>query len=191
MQMYKSMTSFFIIIMLVLVIPATSGQQAIAAAASSHSFIISTSEPAPDPPIQLLEQLEWSSIPTIFTEQESRQNNNMIQIFDVEKGRVILSVANRNSFQKEAAKWLSDITSLAPEVQPDMKAKYIARVPLQPAQQVNAGNVQLLASVVFLFYYQDPNMEPLLLIFDSNNRPYFFHIHEDVKPFFEQLGLPH
>lgn len=145
----------------------------------------------PSEQFQLPQALDWSSIPAHFMEEQNKQQNNQIQVFDVKKGRVVLSVANNEEFQAEAKKWLSDITSLAPEVQPDMGATYIIRVPLLPHQTVNVGNVNLTAKEVFLFYYSETNDEPLLLVFDENKKPYFFHIHEDVTPFLKKLELPH
>lgn len=145
----------------------------------------------PSEQYQLPQALDWSSIPAHFMEEQNKQRNNQIQVFDVKKGSVILSVANNEDFQAEAKKWLSDITSLAPEIQPDMGATYIIRVPLTPHQTVNVGNVNLTAKEVFLFYYSDTDDEPLLLVFDENKKPYFFHIHEDVTPFLKKLELPH
>lgn len=139
---------------------------------------------------QLPAQLDWESIPVQFMTEQTANQNNQVQVFDVAKSRVVLSVANSPQFQAEAKKWLADITSLAPEVQPNMKATYIVRVPIEPVQELNVGHIKLKVKEIFLFYYRDTNEEPLLLVFDEEKRPFFFHIHEDVAPFIKQLSIP-
>lgn len=145
----------------------------------------------PGQEVALPEEIDWSSIPAHFMVEQSNQTNNHLQVFDVAKGSVVLSVANSPDFQSEAKKWLGNITSLAPEVQPDMKATYIVRIPLDPAQPLKVGHVMLNVKELYLFYYNDTSKEPLLLTFDENRHPYFFHIQQDVTPFIKQLAIPH
>lgn len=139
---------------------------------------------------ELPEDNHWISIPAQFMVSESQPTNNIVQVFDVAKGKVVHTVANSPQFQKTAEQWLSQITSLAPEIQPDMKATYIVRVPVDPAKTLNVGQVTLPVKEIFLFYYSDASKEPLLLMFDENKKPYFFHIHEDIKPFIQSLNIP-
>jgi len=135
-------------------------------------------------------ETDWISIPAHFMQSEAPAVNNMVQVFDVAKGRVVHSLANNADFQKTAEQWLSKITSLAPEVHPDMKATYIVRVPVEPAKPLDVGDVHLSVKEIFVFYYADTSKEPLLLIFDENKKPFFFHIHEDITPFIKSLNIP-
>ncbi|HIW33796.1 MAG TPA: hypothetical protein IAA29_13525 [Candidatus Paenibacillus intestinavium] len=122
----------------------------------------------------------------IITEQSERVNQ--VQVFDVKKGEVVQTTANNEYFQKNAHQWLSGITGLAPEISPDLKAKYIVRVPVQPIATLQVGTTKLNVGEIFLFYYDDK--EPMLLIFDEAKKPYIFHIHNDVKPFIQYLSIP-
>lgn len=159
--------------------------------ADISAMLESTSAALPEQHVELPEEIDWASIPAHFMVEQSKQTNNHLQVFDVAKGSVVLSVANNPNFQDQAKKWLGNITSLAPEVQPDMKATYIVRIPLDPAQPLKVGHVMLNVKELYLFYYNDTSKEPLLLTFDENRHPYFFHIQEDVTPFIKQLAIPH
>jgi len=139
---------------------------------------------------ELPEEYDWISIPAQFMMSEAQPANNSIQVFDVAKGKVVHSIANSPQFQQTAEQWLSQITSLAPEIQPDMKATYIVRVPVAPVKTLTVGQVALKVKEIFLFYYSDTSKEPLLLMFDENKKPYFFHIHEDITPFIQSLNIP-
>lgn len=138
----------------------------------------------------LPEDFNWISIPAQFMMGESQPASNTVQVFDVAKGKVVHTVANSPQIQKIAEQWLSQITSLAPEIQPDMKATYIVRVPVEPVKTLNVGHVALKVKEIFLFYYSDTSKEPLLLTFDENKKPHFFHIHEDITPFIKSLNIP-
>lgn len=117
------------------------------------------------------------------------QNNNMsIQVFDVQKGKVILTTESNEQFQKFAHSWLAGIKQFAPEVQPDLKATYIFRVPLIPPVSLQVGQAKLQVAEIFMFYYK--TKEPLLLVFDENKKPYLFHTSEDVTPFIKFLSIP-
>jgi len=138
----------------------------------------------------LPEDFNWISIPAQFMMGESPPASNTVQVFDVAKGKVVHTVANSPQIQKTAEQWLSQITSLAPEIHPDMKATYIVRVPVEPVKTLNVDHVALKVKEIFLFYYSDTSKEPLLLTFDENKKPYFFHIHEDITPFIKSLNIP-
>ncbi|MCM3633001.1 hypothetical protein [Paenibacillus camelliae] len=174
--MKRSITALLILMSFVMIAPVAS------LTASAHE------------PQQVYEDYNWVSIPAQFMMGESQSQaqpvNNNIQVFDVAKGKVVHAVANNEQFQKTAEQWLGQITSLAPEIQPDMKATYIVRVPVDPAKPLKVGQVTLTVKEIFLFYYADPNKEPLLLMFDDNKKPYFFHIHEDITPFIKSLNIP-
>lgn len=117
-----------------------------------------------------------------------QNNNTSIQVFDVQKGKVVLTTENNEQFQKFAHSWLAGIKQFAPEVQPDMKATYIFRVPLIPPVSLQVGQTKLHVAEIFMFYYKDK--EPLLLVFDENKKPYLFHTSEDVTPFLNFLTIP-
>jgi len=131
---------------------------------------------------------EEIALPAQLMLPEQSELANLVQVFDVKKGQVVQTTENNEYFQKNVHQWLSGITGFAPEVSPDLKAKYIVRVPVKPAATLQVGTTKLNVMEVFLFYYEDK--EPILLIFDETKKPYIFHIHNDVKPFLKYLAIP-
>lgn len=128
------------------------------------------------------------ALPAQLMIPEGKSRADQVQVFDVKKGQVILTTKNNEQFQKYAHEWLSGITGFAPEVQPDLKAQYIVRVPLNPVATLQVGQTKIQVAEAFLFYY--PNKEPMLLVFDEEKKPYLFHIHNDLKPFIKYLSIP-
>lgn len=131
---------------------------------------------------------EDNAIPTQLMLPEQSELANRVQVFDVKKGQVVQTTENNDYFQENVHQWLSGITGFAPEVSPDLKAKYIVRVPVKPAATLKVGTTKLNVIEVFLFYYEDK--EPMLLIFDEAKKPYIFNINNDVKPFIQYLSIP-
>lgn len=126
------------------------------------------------------------SLPAALVVEQN--NTNSVQVFDVKKGKVVLTTENNEQFQKFAHQWLKGIKSFAPEVQPDMTATYIFRIPMNPPATLQIGSTNLHVAEIFMFYYADK--EPLLLIFDENKKPYLFHTSEDVTPFVQYISIP-
>ncbi|AJY77121.1 hypothetical protein [Paenibacillus beijingensis] len=110
-----------------------------------------------------------------------------VQIFDVAAGKVVKTLDNNEEYQNFAKGWLASVTGLAPQVQPDEKCGYVFRVPLAASQTVKVDQNEFNVQDVFLFYC--PDKPPVLLVFDTNRRPYLLSVQTDLAPFLSKVGL--
>lgn len=110
-----------------------------------------------------------------------------VQVFDVKEGHVIKSVPNSGKIQKQTKQIIKKIYEFAPQVQPDMSAKYIIRIPVKAGTQVKVGGNTIAINELFIFYYEDK--EPLVLIFDSNKRPYLLNTKQSIEPLLKLIQV--
>lgn len=112
-----------------------------------------------------------------------------VQVFDVAAGKVIKSIPNDSQIQTMAASWLHSITGLAPQITSDESCNYVYRVPLAKPTSITINpNIVIETSDLFLFYCK--NKPPLLLVFDSQRKPFLFLFSEDITPFLKKTGTP-
>jgi hypothetical protein len=111
------------------------------------------------------------------------QTNQQIEIFDINKGKVVMNVPLEPVLQQEAKKWLKGITGVYVKFKPIPDKGFMVKVPLQPNVMVeNQWFNDLVDEVIIIFPYQE---KPYLLIFDSENKPYFFTFEADTDKFLE------
>ncbi|GGF89194.1 hypothetical protein [Paenibacillus abyssi] len=109
-----------------------------------------------------------------------------VQVFDVAQGKVVKSFDNDAEFQGFAESWLKSVTGLAPQLKPDDKCGYVYRIPLTKPAMIKTGNLSLHVEDVFLFYCA--GKPPILLVFDTEKRPYLLNFKADLQPFLNKVG---
>ena len=109
-------------------------------------------------------------------------------MFDVEAGKVVHTAPNDDEYQDMAKRWLLSVTGFSPKVSPDEKCGYVYRVPLAEPYTVRVGSASVTAQDVFLFYCE--RTDPILLVFDPNNKPYMLAFKADLAPFLKKIAAP-
>ncbi|GIN93693.1 hypothetical protein J6TS1_17830 [Siminovitchia terrae] len=115
------------------------------------------------------------------------QTNQHIQIFDVNKGKVIKNVQMNTDLQQEVEKFLEGITGVYVKINPFPNKGFMIRVPLEP--NVMARNQwfnDLVDEVIIIFSGQE---DPYIMVFDNENRPYFFTFESDTVKFMGLLNF--
>jgi len=124
-------------------------------------------------------EFNWSEI-TSQMALTSPQSYDSVQVFDVNQGHVVKTINNSKKIQRQVKRILKEVYEFAPELQPDMKAKYIIRIPVKQGTSVTINQTSLSINELFIFYYVDK--EPLLLVFDENKKPFLFHTKHSIEP---------
>lgn len=129
---------------------------------------------------------EWIDISTLNA-MSSPDVKNQVQVFDVKQGHVVKTLDNSSKIQKQVKRILKHVYEFAPEVQPDMKAKYIIRIPVKKGTAIKLNDNSISIKELFIFYYVDK--EPLLLVFDENKKPFLFHTKQSIEPLLNAIEV--
>jgi hypothetical protein len=112
------------------------------------------------------------------------QTNQQIQIFDINKGKVIKVLQMNTDLQQETEKFLEGITGICVKYNPIPNKGFMIRIPLEPTIKVrNQWFNDLVDEVTIIFSGQE---KPYLMVFDDENRPYFLTFEGNIGKF---LGL--
>ncbi|OBR64772.1 hypothetical protein A7K91_04090 [Paenibacillus oryzae] len=111
-----------------------------------------------------------------------------VQVFDVEMGKIIKTIPNDARFQQMALEWTKTVTGLAPQMSPGQGYSYVIRVPLAAQTAIRSGSIHFNADNLFLFLAKDK--PPLLLAFNSDNKPYLFLFRSNTDDFVKRIALP-
>jgi hypothetical protein len=119
----------------------------------------------------------WSFVPAAHAAHATHLSN--IEIFDVKNERVIKLVANSKEIQGEIQQCLKAVKGITKRLIPITKDSKIIKIPIQPSIMVNNQWMNTLIDEVKLIL--PTNAPPLLMLFDDENRPYFFEFDYDVR----------
>lgn len=101
----------------------------------------------------------------------SAQTNPQIEIFDINKGKVIRNVQSNSDAQQEVKNFLEGITGVYVKYNPIPNKGFMIRIPIEPSIMVkNQWLNDLVDEVIIIFTGQE---NPYLMVFDDENRPYF------------------
>lgn len=115
------------------------------------------------------------------------QTNQQIQIFDINKGKVIKFVQINTDLQQEAEKFLEGITGVYVKYNPFPNKGFMIRIPLEPNIMVkNQWFNHLVDEVTIIFSGQE---KPYFMFFDDENRPYFFTFEGNTENFLKLLNF--
>ncbi|WP_342048929.1 hypothetical protein [Bacillus sp. OTU530] len=115
------------------------------------------------------------------------QTNQQIQIFDINKGKVIKVLQMNTDLQQEAEKFLEGITGVCVKYNPIPNKGFMIRIPLEPNIKVrNQWFNDLVDEVTIIFSGQE---KPYLMVFDDENKPYFLTFEGNTGKFFGLLNF--
>ncbi|OIJ14385.1 hypothetical protein BKP37_08545 [Anaerobacillus alkalilacustris] len=110
-----------------------------------------------------------------------------IEIFDIEKDQITKTVPLHIDIQDEAKKIVEGIDDVFRKFKPIPASGFMVKIPLAPAIKVENKWLNHLIDEVIIIMPKDE--EAYLLIFDEENRPYFFTIKTSINLFLTNLNL--
>lgn len=111
-----------------------------------------------------------------------------IEIFHINKGKVVRELPMDEEIQLEVERIFNGITDIYRGFEPIPKKGHMVRIPLDPAVEVKNEWFQDLVSEVIVIFPEYEN--PHLMVFDDeNNRPYFWSFNSSVDGLIDKLNL--
>lgn len=114
-----------------------------------------------------------------------------IEVFDIEKGEVIIKKSISPDMQNEAYNYVTNVKSLYTRVIPFPEKGYVIRIPFNPPRNVNVEllNNQGIKSLDSIFIILSDREAPVLLVLDSKLRPFFYTFSASIQPLLDYLDL--
>lgn len=114
-----------------------------------------------------------------------------IEVFDITKGEVIFSEPCSLDIQNEVFNYVKTIKSLYTKVMPFPDKGYVIRVPFDPPMKtdqklLNKSGIKTLDSVFIIL--SDKEI-PIMLVLDSQERPYFYTFNASIQPLLDHVKL--
>ncbi|TYR81597.1 hypothetical protein FZC66_07110 [Priestia megaterium] len=110
-----------------------------------------------------------------------------VEVFQIDAGKVVRSENKTDLVQQEAEKSLASITGVFKKVNPLPNTGYLVKVPLDPAVQINHQTLSTLANeAVFVI---STEQQPVIMLYDNENRVYFFEFNHDLSALRKELQL--
>ncbi|WP_053368024.1 hypothetical protein [Bacillus sp. FJAT-27245] len=115
------------------------------------------------------------------------QTHRQVEIFDIGKGKVVLTAQPNPKVQLEVGQFLAGITGIYPKINPVPSEGFMVRVPLEPSitvkTQLFTGPVD---EVIIIFpAYENPH----LMFFDDKGRALVFNFKGDAARLLELLNF--
>lgn len=116
------------------------------------------------------------------------QKGQLAEVFDIRLDHVTKTMPVTPAIQKEAESYLQTITGLSPKLSPIPKEGRVIKVPLEPAVPVqNQWIDAVINEVIIIIGKHEP---PALLVFDDENKAYFFYFNKDIGQLLRIMDEP-
>ncbi|WP_028403200.1 hypothetical protein [Ectobacillus panaciterrae] len=113
------------------------------------------------------------------------QTSSNVEIFDVNKGRIMKKIPANEGIQKEASSYLKEITAVYNKLSPLPNEGYMIKIPLEPAFRMQNQWLYSVVDEVIVIY--NGHEKPYLMVLDDENSPYFFTFNKDTNTLLKQL----
>ncbi|GIN61021.1 hypothetical protein J27TS8_10140 [Robertmurraya siralis] len=110
-----------------------------------------------------------------------------IEIFHINKGKVIKEEPSTDHIQREVVTILEGITDVYRGFEPIPQKGYMVKIPLENAVEVKNKWLNTSVNEVILIFPEYEN--PHLMVFGAENSHYFFHFDTSVDEILSELGL--
>ncbi|WP_075981874.1 hypothetical protein [Bacillus massilinigeriensis] len=122
---------------------------------------------------------------TLLTCSGHSQGLNQVEIFDLEKGKVIKTVPVSQVTQNEAEKYLKGINRIYVKLNPIPKKGHMIKIPLEPQVLVkNQWMESYVNEIIIVFPIKE---QPYLMLFDDENNSHFLYFEGDTKALLNYL----
>lgn len=123
----------------------------------------------------------------LTTCQIAHAEGQVVEIFHIEKGKVMKEIAHNTEVQKVTKKMLQQISGVYSNISPLPKKGIMMKLPIDPPIQVqNKWYSDYADEVIVIFSEEDPI--PYLLLWDDENQPHFFTTQFNAKDLFNALN---
>lgn len=122
---------------------------------------------------------------------EAHKEKRNIEVFDIAKGEVIRSEPSNIDIQNEVFNYVKSIKSLYTKVMPFPDKGYVIRVPFDTPMKVDQKLLleSGIKAVDSIFIILSDKETPIMLILDSQERPYFYTFNASVQPLLDYVKL--
>ncbi|HHY64545.1 MAG TPA: hypothetical protein GX501_05810 [Clostridiaceae bacterium] len=126
-----------------------------------------------------------------ITDRNENNNSKNIEVFDITKGGVIARKPSTMEMQNEVINYVKSIKSLCTKIMPFPEKGYVIRVPIDPPvkvkqKQLNDAGIKTLDCV---FIILNDKEDPILLVLDKQERPYFYTFDASIQPLLDYMKL--
>ncbi len=126
-----------------------------------------------------------------ISDVEAQRESQGIEVFDIGKSEVISKAPLTADIQNEVFNYVKAIDKLYTKVMPFPEKGYVIRVPFEPPMNVkvkllNESGIKTLDSVFIIISDKEA---PILLVLDSQRRPYFYTFKASVQPLLDYVKL--
>ncbi|MBM7703938.1 hypothetical protein [Metabacillus iocasae] len=135
----------------------------------------------------MIKKISIALLLMLFISSAAEAQTPKVEVFNIDKGKVEKSVTMTPVLQDEAQKSVKSMTGIFKKVSPIPKTGYLVKVPLDPAVPVKATGIDVLTSEVIIVISEE--QKPILMIFDNENRAFFFEFSHDITKLKKELNL--
>ena len=126
-----------------------------------------------------------------ISDVQANKDKQNIEVFDITKGKVILTEPTSIDMQNEVINYIKTIKSLYTKVMPFPEKGYVIRVPFDTPikvkqKLVNDAGIKAIDSVFIILSDKEA---PIMLILDSQERPFFYTFNASVQPLLDYVKL--
>jgi hypothetical protein len=110
-----------------------------------------------------------------------------IEIFHINKGKVIKEEPSNDHIQQEVVAILEGITDIYRGFEPIPQKGYMIKIPLEKAVEIKNKWLNTSVNEVIIIFPEYEN--PHIMVFGTENSHYFFHFDTSVDEILSELGL--
>jgi len=140
--------------------------------------------------VHVVRKILLSSIPIFFLFNlfiVSAQSTTNIELLDIEKNNIIKTTPTNPKIQLEAEKIIKEIDNVVQKLNPFPDNGYMVKIPLGPSLRLENKWVNALIDEVIIIIPEDE--KPYLLIFDDENKSYFFTFETKINTLLNTLDF--
>lgn len=130
-------------------------------------------------------------ISDVETMQKKPGQKLYVEVFDISKGQVIIAEPANIEIQNEASNYIKTIKGLYTKVMPFPEKGYIIRIPFETPIKVKQkllkkSGIKIVDSVFIIVSEKEA---PIMLILDSQEKPYFYTFNAGIQPLLDYIKL--
>ena len=137
----------------------------------------------------MIRKILFTLIPILFLFNliiVSAQNTTNIELLDIQKNKII-TIPTNPKIQLETKKVIEEIDTIVKKFNPIPDKGYMVKIPLTPSIQLENKWVNTLISEVIIIIPEGETS--YLLIFDNENKPYFFTFKTEIDMLLKALDF--
>lgn len=115
------------------------------------------------------------------------QSSSNIELLDIEKNEITKTVPTNPKIQLEAERIIKEIDNVVKNLKPIPDKGYMIKIPLEPSHRVENKWIYALIDEIIIIIPK--NEKPYLLLFDDENKSYFFTFDSKIDPLLKTLDF--